>query len=247
MDTQATLDLLKQLRLHGMVRTYEGLLTMPKQDQPTAWHLIARLADAEAQYRAEQKTEMNMRLSKLRYNAVLEQVHCNATRNLTKDTLLSLSDCSFIPRAENILITGATGCGKSYLACAIGRQACIMGYKVLYFGMNRFLEKIAMSKVDGSFIKILNQFDKTPLIIFDDFGMYPIDNATKLALLQILEDRYGKRAIVITSQLPVTKWYDYINEPTIADAIMDRLIHSAQRIELKGESMRKNKTKHQTV
>jgi len=245
MDTQATLDLLKELRLHGMARAYEGLQAMPKQEHPSAGQLIARLADAEAQYRAGQKTEMNLKLSKLRYNAVLEQVHCSAGRNLDKETLLTLSDCSFITRAENILITGATGCGKSYLACAIGRQACIMGFRVLYFGMNRFLEKITMSKVDGSFIKMLNQFDKTPLVIFDDFGMYPVDNATKLALLQILEDRYGKRSIVITSQLPVSKWYDYINEPTIADAIMDRLVHSAQRIELKGESLRKNKPMYQ--
>ena len=247
MDTQATLDLLKQLRLQGMAQAYEGILTMPFQDQPTAGHLIARLTDAESQYRAGQKTEMNLRLSKLRYNAVLEQVQCNATRNISKDNLMALADCNFIVRAENILITGSTGCGKSYLASALGRQACIMGYKVLYFGMNRFLEKISQSKADGSFIKILNQFEKTHLIIFDDFGMYPLDNISKLALLQILEDRYGKRSIIITSQLPVSKWYDYINEPTIADAIMDRLIHSAQRIDIKGESMRKNKSKPQTV
>ena len=129
----------------------------------------------------------------------------------------------------------------------IGRQACIMGNKVLYFGMNRFIEKIAVSRTDGSFIKILNQFEKTHLVIFDDFGMHPLDNISKLALLQILEDRYGKRSIIITSQLPVPKWYDYINEPTVADAIMDRLVHSAHRIELKGESMRKNKGKPQTV
>ena len=247
MDTQATMDLLKQLRLYGMAQAYEAMLSLPVQEQPAPGHLVARLADAESQYRVRQKTEMNLRLSKLRYNAVLEQVHCTTARNLSRDKLLALSDCSFITRAENILITGATGCGKSYLACAIGRQACIMGHKVLYLGMNRFLEKIALSKTDGSFIKILNQFEKTHLIILDDFGMHPLDHNSKLALLQILEDRYGKRSMVITSQLPVPKWYDYINEPTVADAIMDRLVHSAHRIELKGESMRKNKPRPQTV
>jgi DNA replication protein DnaC len=149
---------------------------------------------------------------------------------------MTLADGLFIDRAENILITGATGCGESYLACAIGRQVCSLGYRVIYFGMNRFLEKVSQSKLDGTFIKMLNQIEKTHLLIFDDFGLTPLDNISRLALLQILEDRYGKKSIIITSQLPVVKWYDFIAEPTLADAIMDRLAGNAHRIELKGES-----------
>jgi len=155
---------------------------------------------------------------------------------------MTLADGLFIDRAENILITGATGCGKSYLACAIGRQVCSLGYRVIYFGMNRFLEKVSQSKLDGTFIKMLNQIEKTHLLIFDDFGLTPLDNISRLALLQILEDRYGKKSIIITSQLPVVKWYDFIVEPTLADAIMDRLAGNAHRIELKGESLRKKKS-----
>ena len=193
------------------------------------------------QDRAHKKTQLFLLQSKLRYNAVLEQVHCNDNRNLSKEKLMMIADCSFVERAENLLITGATGCGKSYLACAIGRQACTLGYRTLYFGINRFFGKITDAKLDGSFVKLLNQIEKTHLLILDDFGLYPLDGVSRLALLQILEDRYGKKSVIITSQLPVSKWYEYIGESTIADAIMDRLAVNAHRFELKGESLRKKK------
>lgn len=240
MNTQATIDQLKQLKLHGMANAYEGVLSLPLQEQPPPNHLLSRLAEAELQYRVQKKTQVYFRLSKLRYNAVMEQIHCNPSRNLTADQLMSVSDCEYINRSENILITGATGCGKSYLACAIGRQACTRGYKVLYYGMNRFTEKISQSKLDGTFMKVLNQIEKTHLLIIDDFGLHPMGSVTRLALLQMLEDRYGKRSTLITSQLPVNKWYDYIGESTIADAIMDRLTANAHRFEIKGESLRKS-------
>jgi DNA replication protein DnaC len=239
MNTQITMDHLAQLKLHGMSRAYQAVLSMPLQDQPSLSQFMARLAEAEIQDRSHKKTEMFLLQSKLRYNAVLEQVHCNVNRNLSKEKLMMVADCSFIQRAENLLVTGATGCGKSFLACAIGRQACTFGYRTLYFGINRFFEKITDSKLDGSFVKLLNQIEKTHLLILDDFGLYPLDGLTRLALLQILEDRYGKKSVIITSQLPVVKWHEYIGESTIADAIMDRLAVNAHRFELKGESLRK--------
>ena len=217
MNTQITLDHLSELKLQGMARAYEAVLSMPVQDQPSLNQFMARLAEAEIQHRTQKKTEMFLLQSKLRYNAVLEQVHCNANRNLSRENLLAIADCSFIERSENLLITGATGCGKSFLACAIGRQACTFGYRTLYFGINRFLEKISSSKLDGSFIKLLNQIEKTHLLILDDFGIHPLDTVTRLALLQIMEDRYGKKSVIITSQLPITKWHEYIGESTIAD------------------------------
>jgi DNA replication protein DnaC len=241
MNTQITLDHLSQLKLYGMSRAYQALLSMPLQDQPSLNQFMARLAEAEIQERAQKKTEMFLLQSKMRYNAVLEPVHCNVNRNLEREKLMMVADCSFIERAENMLISGATGCGKSYLACAIGRQACSFGYRTLYFGMNRFLERISSSKLDGTYLKLLNQIEKTHLIILDDFGLQPLDGITRLALLQILEDRYGKKSIIIASQLPVSKWYEYIGESTIADAIMDRLSVNAHRFELKGESLRKKK------
>jgi DNA replication protein DnaC len=241
MNVQTTVEQLRQLKLHGMVKAYEAALTVPVHEQISPDLLIARMAEAELQHRVNQKTEIYLKQSKLRYNAVMEQVYCNPSRNITSDQLMKLADGMFIERAENVLITGATGCGKSYLACALGRQACSLGYRVLYFGINRFLERVSQSKLDGTFIKLLNQIEKTNLLILDDFGLSPLDNISRLALLQILEDRYGKKAIMITSQLPVVKWYEFIGEPTLADAIMDRLAGNAHRIELKGESLRKKK------
>lgn len=244
MNTQITLDRLNQLRLFGMADAYQAVLSLPVQEQPSIHQLIARLSEAETQHRTHLKTQVYLKQCKLRYNAVLEQVYCNAARNLTQDKLLSIADCGFIERSENILITGATGCGKSYLACAIGRQACSFGYKTLYLGMSRFLEKIGQSKLDGTYMKLLNQIEKIQLLILDDFGLHPLDNLVRLALLQILEDRYGKKATLIVSQLPVDKWYQYIGESTIADAIMDRLSVNANRFELKGESLRSKSKKN---
>ena len=242
MNHQITLDQLSQLRLHGMADAYQAVLSLPVQEQPAIHPFIARLCEAEAQHRVNQKTQLYLKHSKLRYNAVMEQVYCNTSRNLTQESLLSIADCGFIDRSENILITGATGCGKSYLACAIGRQACSFGYRTLYLGMARFLERISLSKLDGTYIKMLNQIEKTHLLILDDFGLHPLDKIARLALLQILEDRYGKKSTLISSQLPVENWHQYIGESTIADAIMDRLAGNAHRFDLKGDSLRKKKT-----
>lgn len=240
-NTDQTIEQLKQLKLLGMAQAYGTTLTLPSHELPTAHELMAVLVEAEQQNRTQQRTQLFLKLSGLRYDAVLEQIKCSPERNITRDQILALADCTFIQRAENILITGSTGCGKSFLACAFGRQACTLGYKALYLGMNRFTEKLSLSKLDGSYIKLLNHIEKMPLIIIDDFGLIPLENQARTALLQVLEDRYGKRSTIITSQLPVNKWYQYINEPTLADAIMDRLSGSAHRFELKGESLRKKK------
>jgi DNA replication protein DnaC len=246
MNAQETVDQLKQLKLNGMMQAYQTLLELPAHEQISLHPAIARLTEAELQYRVHQKTQMYLKLSKLRYNAVLENVQCSEARNFTKEQLLYFADASFIERAENVLITGATGCGKSYLACALGRLACTHGHKVLYLGMTRFLEKIAQSKLEGNYVKLLNQIEKNKLIILDDFGLNPLDNTTRLALLQIQEDRYGRKSIIITSQLPIKNWFENINEPTLADAIMDRLSANTNKIKLKGDSLRKSKIKNKS-
>ncbi|HEU4609401.1 MAG TPA: IS21-like element helper ATPase IstB, partial [Chitinophagaceae bacterium] len=186
-----------------------------------------------------------LRLAKLRLPATMEQVQCSAQRNLTKQQLALMSEGRYLESGENILITGATGCGKSFLACALGHQACLQGHKTTYLNMNRLIEKVALAKLDGSYIKLLNHLERQTLIILDDFGLAPMSQEIRLTLLQLLEDRYAKKSIIITSQLPVAKWYEYINDPTLADAIMDRLTANASRIELKGESLRRKKSSNQ--
>ena len=241
MNTNETLQQMQQLTLHGMQTSYSLQLELPIHQQLEAHELIAQLIQAELLSRNNERTAYYLRLAKLRLPAVAEQVECSATRNFTKQQLATLLEGHYLRQGENILITGATGCGKSYLACALGHQACIQGYRTTYLNMNRLIEKITLAKLDGTYIKYLNYLERQTLVILDDFGLQSLNQDVKLALLQILEDRYAKRAVIITSQLPVSKWYEYINEPTLADAIMDRMTAHVHRIELKGESRRKKK------
>lgn len=243
MNTQETIIQLKELKLRGMASSFESIINLPVQNRPTLELAIAKMVEAENQDRRDRKTEMYLKTSRLRYTALIEDVICSTDRNFTKEDLASLTDCSFIRRHENLLIQGKCGCGKSFLACAIGRQACVLGYRTAYLNMNSFVEKVAMSKLDGSFLKMITSLEKNDLIILDDFGLQPMDTNTRLALLQILEERYERKSVIIASQLPITKWYDYIDDPTLADAIMDRLISNANKIELKGESMRQKRKK----
>lgn len=241
MNTNETLQQMQQLKFHGMQSSYSLQLELPIHQQLEAHELIAQLIQAELLSRNNERTAYYLRLAKLRLPAVAEEVECSAVRNFTKQQLLTLLEGHYLRQGENILITGATGCGKSYLACALGHQACIQGYRTTYLNMNRLIEKINLSKLDGTYIKYLNYLERQTLIILDDFGLQSLNQDVKLALLQIMEDRYAKRSIIITSQLPVSKWYEYINEPTLADAIMDRMTAQVHRVELKGESKRKKK------
>jgi DNA replication protein DnaC len=243
MNTTQTLEQMKQLRLPGMYHAYKSQLELPMNQQLEGHDLIAHLLQSEELNRSNEKTAYYLRLAKLRLPATLEQIECSASRNLTRQQLAAVAEGRYLGQGENILITGATGCGKSFLACALGHQACLQGYKTTYLNMNRLIEKVTLSKLDGSYIKLLNHLERQTLIIIDDFGLQPLTQEIRLTLLQLLEDRYGKKSIIITSQLPVSKWYEYINDPTLADAIMDRMTASAHRIELKGESLRRKKSK----
>lgn len=241
MNSTQTLEQLQQLRLQGMSGFYQSQLELPLHQQLDAHDLIASMTQAELLNRSNERMTYYLKLAKLRLAAHPENIECSAGRNLTKQQFASLLEGRYILQAEPILITGPTGCGKSYLACALAYQACMQGHRTLYFNMNRFIEKVTLSKLDGTYLRQLNHWERTPLIILDDFGLQPLDQQIKLVLLQILEDRYARKSIIITSQLPVAKWHEFINEPTLADAILDRLTAKAHRIELKGESLRKKK------
>lgn len=241
MNQQSTLEQLQALKLTGMAKRYESVIKQPVHQQPEPHELIASLSEAEASYRVHQRTQLYLRLSKLRYNATPEQINCTPGRGITKETLTTLADGTFIEKTENILITGSTGSGKSYFACAMGRNACNLGFRTIYYSMNRMIEALAAARIDGTYVRWLNMIAKTPLLIIDDFGLQPLSPDMRLSLLQILEDRFAKGSTIITSQLPVKKWYEYINEPTLADAICDRLTANAHKIELKGESLRSKK------
>lgn len=242
MNTTQTLEQMQSLRFDGMYQAYKSQLELPLNHQLEGHELLAHLLDAEQLYRTNSRADYYIKLAKLRQPATLEQVDCSQGRNLTRSQLAMFAEGSYLQQGKNILITGATGCGKSFLACALGHQACLLGHKTTYLNMNRFVEKIMLAKLEGSYIKLLNHLERQSLIILDDFGLQTLTQETRLALLQILEDRYAKKSVIMVSQLPVAKWYEYINDPTLADAILDRLSAGAIRIELKGASLRNRKS-----
>lgn len=207
--------------------------------------LVAYLMQSEWDDRHNRKIERLTKTARFRYSAVMEAIDYAPERNIDKNQVRRFASCGFIGTKENILITGSTGTGKSYMASAIGHQACSMGYKTMYFNTAKLFTMLKTSKADGSYMKRINRLEKQDLLILDDFGLKPLDNINRHSLMEIIEDRHGKRSTIIASQLPVGAWHDIIGEKTLADAILDRLVHSAHRIDIKGQSMRKKlKKKH---
>lgn len=239
MTNEATTDKMKQMKLFGMLNAFRTTMESNFVDNFTSDELIAHLIDAEWEDRYNRKLTRLLKAAHFRYQATVERIDFQQPRGLDKNLLLRLSGCDWIDKRENVLLTGATGVGKSFLACALGHQACLNQYNVLYFNARKLFSKLKYAKADGTYAKELKKIQRQNLIILDDFGLHPIDEMSKLILLELLEDRYGENSTIITSQFPTKKWYDIIANPTIADAILDRLVHNSYQIELKGESMRK--------
>ncbi len=240
---EQTLEKMKTMKLYGMARAFCTSLESGAVEKQTADEFLGMLIASEWDERTNRKQERSVKNAHFRYKALVEQINFTNEREMNKNQVLRLADCDFIDKKENVLITGSTGIGKSYIASAIGHQACSLGYKVLYEHSTKLFARMKMGKADGSYLREIAKMEKQELLIIDDFGMQPLDSQSRTILMEIIEDRHGKRSTLFTSQVPVNKWYEVIGEQTIADAILDRIIHDAHRLELKGDSMRKRKTK----
>jgi DNA replication protein DnaC len=230
---------MRQMKLYGMALAFKTSLEEHTMPQSTADEMVAWLVEAEWDDRNNRRISRRIRNARFRYKAVLEQLDFTVQRNLDRNVMNRLGECSFIDKHENVLISGSTGIGKSFIASAIGNQACMLGYKVYYASTAKLFSLLKIAKADGSYIKEIARIEKQDLLIMDDFGMQPFDNHSRSALIEIIEDRHGKHSTLITSQLPIKGWHEVIGELTIADAVLDRIVHNAHRIELSGESLRK--------
>ena len=230
---------MRQLRLHGMLDSWQTLLESRTYQNLSLTEGLQHLLQAEQLDREDRRVKRLRSAAGFRYQASLPELIYSASRGLDKNTIALLADGRYIDHGQAILITGSTGSGKSFLASALGHQGCQIGYRVRYFNMQKLKRQLALARADGSILKLLNTIAKTQLLILDDFGLSPLDTQQRLDLLDIVEDRHQKMATILVSQLPVSSWYEVIGESTVADAILDRLIHTAHRFELSGESMRK--------
>jgi len=231
-----TLDKLRQMRLFGMYEAFKTNLEGSVRETLTADQFIALMVNSEWDDRKNKTIARLLRLANFRYKASLEQLDYSVERGLNKNEVHRLASLDFIKERKDLFITGSTGTGKSYLATALGFHACQMGYKVLYASTSKLMGQLKLAKAKGTNLAGLKRIERTDLLILDDFGLQPFDSQSRITLLDIIEDRHGKRSTLITSQIPVKQWYDIIGEKTIADAVLDRIVHQSIRVELSGES-----------
>ena len=244
---ETTLSKMKQMKFYGMHGAFKTAIETGKTDDYTIDQFVAHMIEAEWDDRHNRKIERAIKNARFRYKASVENIIYSEERNIDRTKLMRLFDCSYLEKGESLLITGSTGVGKSYIASALGYQACIEGYRVLYFNTAKLFARLKMAKADGSYLKELARIERQHLLILDDFGLQTMDNQNRITLLEIIEDRHEKGSVLITSQLPISGWYDIIGEKTVADAILDRLVHDAHRVELKGESLRKTRKKPSAI
>jgi DNA replication protein DnaC len=236
---QQTLEQLNQLRLHGMAAALEEQITHSTAHDLSFEDRLTLLVERERTWRDNRRLQLLLRHARMRLEASVEDINFRTARGLDRSVVLRLGSAEWVRQHQVVLITGATGCGKTYLACALGFAACRQGLSVRYFRLGRLLGDLALARADGSYTKLLTRLARADLLILDDWGLAPFADAERRDLLEVLEDRYGKHATLVTSQLPLDHWHDYIGSPTLADAILDRLVHGPHKLTLKGGSMRK--------
>lgn len=240
-----TLEKLSALKLEGMAQALAEQLQMRDLGGLGFEERLGLLVDREMTERRNRRLQLRLKKAHLRLNAAVEDIDFRTPRGLDKSMILGLSSCRWVEEHHNVLITGPTGVGKSYLACALAQKACREGYRAQYYRMPRLLQELAVARVDGRYGKILIHLLRQDVLVIDDWGLAPLDDPGRRDMLEIFEDRYNRRSTIVSSQLPVAAWHEMIGDRTLADAIMDRLVHQAYQLNLKGESMRK-KTKSLT-
>jgi DNA replication protein DnaC len=239
---QQTIDRLHEMKLKGMAQALEEQRGIPDMRDLSFDDRLALLLERESTTRADRRLKRLLQLARLRLQASVEDVDFRVRRGLDKSVFLRLAGCDWIRQNQVVLIVGATGTGKTYLSCALGLAACRQGLRVRYMRLPRLFNDLGIARADGSYGKLLESFSRVDLLILDDWGLAPMADKERRDLLEIVEDRYGRRATLVASQLPVEHWHELIGDPTFGDAILDRLLHQAHRITLKGTSMRKKAT-----
>lgn len=239
MLTNPTLEKIQNLRLHGMLKALQEQQKHPDIEDLGFMERLGLLIDRELTERENAKLKTRLSKAKLKQTAAMEDIDYKKPRGLDKSLLLQLSSCNWIKEHHNVLIVGPTGTGKTYLACALAHKACLEGYTANYVRLPRILPELTIAKGDGSYSKRMHELAKADVLILDDWGLVTFNQEQRKDLLEILDDRHKQKTTIVTSQLPVKLWHENINDATLADAILDRLIHNSYRLELKGESMRK--------
>ena len=240
---QETLEKMRQMRLQGMYNAFKTSMESFKTESMTTDQFVAWLVSNEWDDRCNRMIERLIKQASFRYKASLEEVDYSLERGLERNLLERLAELSFVKESRDLFITGSSGTGKSYIATALGYRACQKGMKVLYANTARLMGQLKMAKAKGTILQELKKIERADLLVLDEFGIQPFDAGGRMNLMDIVEDRHGKKSTLITSQVPVKDWYDIIGEKTIADAVLDRIVHQAIRIELHGDSIRKLQAK----
>lgn len=243
MLTQPTLDHMNAMKMFFMVDAFQRQLASTQSSALSFEERLGLLIDAEWSGREQRKLDQRLRTARLRHSASIEDVDFKAHRGLSRDLVLALGRGDWLRERQNLLITGPTGVGKSYLACAFAERACRSGFTALYLRAPRLYQELAVSRGDGSYGRLLARLTRTQLLIIDDWGLAPLKDQERRDLLEVVEDRYERASTLITSQLPIKAWHEVIGDATLADAICDRLVHCAHRLELKGPSLREAKAR----